>query len=45
MRLCAFKSWHTLLQQYEAPPLDVAAEEALDAFVVHRKASMPDGWY
>ena len=44
MRLRAFKRWHTLLEQYEAPPLDVALKEALDAFVTQRKGSMPDGW-
>jgi trimethylamine--corrinoid protein Co-methyltransferase len=45
MRLRAFKRWHTLLEQYEAPPLYVAVKEALDAFVTQRKGSMPDDWY
>ena len=42
MRLRAFKRWHTLLEKYEAPPLDVAVKETLDAFVTQRKASMPE---
>ena len=43
--LRAFKRWHVLLEQYEAPPLDVAVKEALDAFVTQRKGSMLDAWY
>ena len=45
MRLCAFKFCHVLLEQYEAPPLDVDVKKALDSFVTQRKGSMPDAWY
>ena len=45
IRLRAFKRRHFLLEQYEAPPLDVAVKEALDAFVPQRKGSMLDAWY
>ncbi len=45
MLLRAFKRWHVLLKQYEAPLLDVAVKEALDAFVTQRKGSMPNAWY
>ena len=31
-----------MLREYEAPPLDEGIDEALDAFVAQRKASMPD---
>ena len=45
MRLRAFERWHVLLEQYEAPPLNVTVKEALGAFVTQRKGSMPDAWY
>ena len=45
MRLRAFKCCHVLLEQYEAPPLDVAVKKALGSFVTQRKGSMPDAWY
>ena len=34
-----------LLAAYEAPPMDEAVAEALDAFVAKRKAQMPDAWH
>ncbi|MEM8870731.1 MAG: trimethylamine methyltransferase family protein [Pseudomonadota bacterium] len=34
----------TLLDTYEAPAMDPAVREALDAFVTQRKASMPDAF-
>ena len=34
----------TLLQRYEAPPLDPGVDEALRAYVAERKASMPDAF-
>ena len=45
MRLRVFKRWHVLLEQYEAPPLDIAEKEALDAFVTQRKELMPYARY
>ncbi len=33
------------LEQYEAPPLDSAVDEALTEYIDRRKASMPDMWY
>ena len=37
--------WKKLLNEYEAPPIDVATDEALLDFMARRKASMPDMWY
>jgi trimethylamine--corrinoid protein Co-methyltransferase len=34
--------WKRMLAEYEAPPLDVAIDEALLDFIARRKASMPD---
>ena len=45
MRTRAFERWNSLLEQYEAPPLDVAKREELSEFVTKRKQSMPDAWY
>jgi trimethylamine--corrinoid protein Co-methyltransferase len=34
-----------LLQEYQAPPLDPAVDEALTAFVTKRKTDKPDMWH
>jgi trimethylamine--corrinoid protein Co-methyltransferase len=34
--------WRTLLDSYQGPPLDPAADEALRDYITRRKASMPD---
>ena len=34
-----------MLDEYEAPPLDAAADEALSDFITRKKASMPDANY
>ena len=31
-----------MLAEYEAPPLDVATDEALMEYIIRRKASFPD---
>jgi trimethylamine--corrinoid protein Co-methyltransferase len=36
----ATKIWQTALERYEAPPLDPAVKEALDAFVARRKEEL-----
>jgi trimethylamine--corrinoid protein Co-methyltransferase len=36
--------WKRWLQEYEAPTLDPAAAEELDAFIARRRESMPDSW-
>lgn len=41
----AHERWNTLLQDYEAPPIDAAADEELQAFMAQRKAAMLDAWY
>lgn len=41
----AHERWNTLLQDYEAPPIDAATDEELQAFMAQRKAAMPDAWY
>jgi len=45
MRQRAFERWNALLAAYEAPPIDSAKREELEAFVARRKAEMPDAWY
>jgi len=37
--------WKELLASYEAPPLDEAIDEELQAFIAQRKGSMPDASY
>jgi trimethylamine---corrinoid protein Co-methyltransferase len=34
--------WKRMLREYEAPPIDPGIDEALQAFIAERKASMPD---
>ena len=36
--------WKQMLADYQAPPLDPAIGEALDAFIAGKKASMPDAF-
>ena len=45
MRMRAYERWNDMLNQYEAPPIDVAMKEALDDFVARRKSELPDAWY
>ena len=37
--------WKQMLNEYEAPPLDPAIDEALTAYIKQRKSSMPDANY
>ena len=41
----AHETWTRLLREYEAPPIDSAVDEQLQAFIAKRKALMPDAWY
>ena len=41
----ANKRWKTMLVEYEAPPLDVVIDDALNDFMARKKASMDDVWY
>lgn len=41
----ANQRWKAQLARYEAPPLDPAIDEALNAFMTQRKAGMADAWY
>lgn len=41
----AYRRWNTLLEQYEAPPMDEAVHERLVDFMNRRKAELPDAWY
>ncbi|MBT4890875.1 MAG: trimethylamine methyltransferase family protein [Rhodospirillales bacterium] len=43
--LRANAKWKQVLQEYQAPDLDVGIDEALKEFVATRKASMDDSWY
>ena len=45
MRQRAYERWTGLLDQYEAPKMDIAKREELEAFVTQRKAELPDAWY
>ncbi|WP_457935453.1 trimethylamine methyltransferase family protein [Mesorhizobium sp. 10J20-29] len=37
--------WKSMLEDYQAPPIDPAAEAALRAFIADRKCAMADEWY
>jgi len=41
----ANRQWKKTLQDYKAPDLDEATDEALKEFVGRRKAEMDDSWY
>ena len=38
----ANETWKRLLREYEAPPLDPALDESLQAFMAKRKETLPD---
>ena len=41
----AYDRWNQMLNDYDAPPLDEAVAEELNAFVARRKEELPDAWY
>lgn len=41
----ANRRWKQMLDEYEAPPIDDAVDEALREFVDQKKAAAPDEWY
>ena len=41
----AFERWQQMLKDYEAPPIDQAKDEELQAYVARKKESMADAWY
>ncbi len=41
----AHERWKTMLDEYEAPPMDIAKREEIEDFVAKKKASMEDAWY
>ncbi len=45
MRRRAHERWTQMLKDYEAPPLETAKREALEAYVAKRKEELPDAWY
>ena len=45
MRRRAYERWNEMLNQYQAPPIDFAKKEELEAFVARRKQEIPDAWY
>ncbi len=45
MRQRAYVRWNAMLEAYEKPPIDVAVEEELLAYVAKRKEELPDAWY
>ncbi|WP_395172727.1 trimethylamine methyltransferase family protein [Roseibium alexandrii] len=45
MRKRAHGRWTQMLKEYEAPPIEPATLEELQAFVAKRKEELPDAWY
>ena len=41
----AFERWNSILDGYEAPPMDEARDEELRSFIERRKSQLPDMWY
>ncbi len=41
----AYERWNQMLKDYEAPSLDEAIDEELQAYVARRKSELPDAWY
>ncbi len=41
----AYERWNHILKEYQAPPLEVAKDEELCAYVEKRKTEIPDAWY
>ena len=41
----ANRKWKKMLAEYEAPPLDVAIDDALQDFMARRKSETEDAWY
>jgi len=45
MRARAHRKWTAMLESYEAPPMEAAIREELEAYVARRKQELPDAWY
>ena len=45
MRMRAFERWNSMLERYQAPPIDEAKKQELTEFVERRKQELPDAWY
>ena len=45
MRARANARVRKMLDSYEAPPIDIALQQELEAFVAKRKEQLPDAWY
>ncbi|MEO1138260.1 MAG: trimethylamine methyltransferase family protein [Pseudomonadota bacterium] len=45
MRRRAYERWTSMLNGYEAPPIDPAVDEALREYVTRRKREIPEAWY
>ncbi len=41
----AYERWNSMLNTYEAPPLEQSLREELQAYVDRRKSELPDAWY
>jgi trimethylamine--corrinoid protein Co-methyltransferase len=41
----ANRRWKKMLAEYQAPPIDVAVDEALQDFMARSKGTMDDAWY
>jgi trimethylamine--corrinoid protein Co-methyltransferase len=45
MQQRAYQRWNQLLNEYQAPAIDAAIDEALLDYMARRKTSMVDAWY
>ena len=45
MRKRAYERWNNMLDNYEAPDIDVTIKEELQEYVLHRKREIPEAWY
>ena len=39
------RRWRQMLEEYQAPPIDPAVDEALKGFMARKKEKMPDEWH
>ena len=41
----AYERWNQILDEYEAPAIDEAKDEAVREFIQRRKSEIPEAWY
>ena len=45
MRKRAYERWNNMLDNYNAPEIDVSIKEELVEYVARRKREIPEAWY